>query len=421
MAGEPTLDLSKEWALVNESMFGGPGGPVGPINVNGIDLADSSALGGVNIPDNLPQGDGSGEKWHECVEVFPSELFSPSTAQSGGNPPPSTGALKEEDKWNFVMNKLISIESNTCNLTKNVSTLAGKVDVQAGVLKEVKSATALNEQKINDLYKKQEAIAAEVDQRVEARLRIVEASVQQENAAFKAQVLEEAKEQRQADSQEARDEFIQEQCESRKPNLLFVGLNEAEGEEPIKVISSFLKKCMGITGVRVDTAYRLGKPGGSKPRPILARFPFMAQRQRIWYSKSKIKPTEEGEKVWIHEDLPKKAKHVQRTFYRILKKAKSLGGRFEGAHIMGQSLYIDGKAYREENLEALPADLRPSSLATLQSENAVAFFGRFSPFSNHHPSPFTLNNRIFSCMEQFLAWSRASLAGDQTLISRPSK
>lgn len=415
MGDKPAVDFAKVWSVEEDKLSP-------PSSASIIDLPQSGAPGGTSIPENLPEAQEENlylEKWHECINTFPSDPYSVQYDIDEGNNSTSTGGeLKGDDRWNFVMNKLISIENNTSNLTRNVSTLSSKVDAQANLLQEVKSSTKTNEQKINDLYKKQESITAEVDQRVEARFKLLEKSIQQGNAAFQAQVLTQADEKVKDATQEMRDEFIQEQCESRKLNLMFVGIKEKEEEEPTKVITSFLKNRMDITGVRVDTAYRLGKPGGNKSRPILARFGFMAHRKRVWFSKSKIKPDPEEGRVWINEDLPKAAKHVHRIFYKILRKAKTLGDSYEGAHSKGQTLFIGGEAYREENLETLPDVLRPSSLATIQSEGTLAFFGRYSPLSNHHPSPFLLHDKHFTCMEQFLAWSRATLAGEQDLISK---
>lgn len=416
--GEPVAEeIARGWAVRENDTVGWNSATAAP-GVAGIDLANSFSLNGVSIPENLPQfQDGwMVEKWHECVDTFPSEYSSQGAPQEGVDRS-NSGQLKEEDRWNFVMNKLISIEKNTCNLTKDFNTLSSKVEAQEGLIKGVKSATTSNEKQINELYKKQESIAAEFDQRVEAKLRLEEDSRQRENAAFQAQIMQKVDERVRDAAQEMRDDFIQEQCESRKLNLIFVGIKETEGEVPLSVITSFLKNRMQITGARVDSAYRLGKVGGNNPRPILARFPYPA-RQRIWFSKSKIKSNKEEGKVWIHEDLPKAAKYIHRICYRILKKAKSLGDRYEGAHIKGQCLFVNVEAYRLENLESLPEELRPSSLATLQSESAVAFFGRFSPLSNHHPSPFQVHDKFFTCMEQFLAWSRATLAEDQALISK---
>lgn len=381
--------------------------------------------GAVSIPDNLPNM--LVERWHECLEVLPSESYYENRADRQGHSfsstppvmyPPKPKDRQEEDRWNLIMNKLTNIENNTGTLSRDVSALTEKVEGQAVTLKEVKATSESNEQKINHLYKSQETLLAEMDQKLENKFRIMEASIQEGNAAFQAGVLKQTEEKVKEVSQELKDDFLQEKCTNRKLNLLLIGIKETEGENLLEVITSIFTKKMALKDIEVDVAYRLGKTGGVKPRPVLVRFPRMAPRQRVWFSKSKLKSDEENGKIWINEDLPKAVKHAQRTFYRVLQKARSLKGRFEGAHIMGQSLIIDGKAYGEDNLESLPDILRPSNLATLQSEKAVAFFGRFSPLSNHHPSPFYLEENHFSCMEQFLAWRRASLSGDQSLISR---
>lgn len=408
----------------NPKVAGKPGYPPlnQPVNFKDIDLpspwsrAEASGIAeAVSIPENLPIL--GAEMWHECLDSFPID-------QCLGNDnnknvlPSETGIRKEEDRWNFVMNKLINIEQNTGNLTRNVYTLNNKVDSQAELLKEVKSSAVANEQKINDLYKKQEAIMEEVDQRVAAKFKLLEASMQQGNVAFQAQVREDTADQICKVKKEFEDEKLQDRCESRRINLLLVGIKETEGEDLRQVVTSFFSKRMSLPDIQVDTAYRLGKSGGSKPRPTLVRFSGMEYRQKVWFAKSKTKTEKGEERVWIHEDLPKPVKHAHRTLFRILRKAKSLEGRFEDAHIKGQSLYIGGKQYRVDNLESLPEELRPSNLAILQSEQVMVFFGRFTPLSNHHPSPFRIQDRAFTCMEQFLAWSRASLADDQNLISR---
>lgn len=396
------------------------------MNANDINLAFSwgedgteSAAAAVSIPENLH--DFKGEEWYECINTSPNvsyaEVFHTNSGDERPNLQRAEGG-KDEDRWNFIMSKLINIEKNTSNLTKNVNSLSSKVELQEGAIKGVVSVSASNKRDITDLYKKQEAMLAEVDQKVEAKLKLMQATLQTENAAFKDELMVQADDKIRQETREIKDEVLQAKCDARKINLLIVGIKEKEGENLKDVISSFFTKNMALSGIEIVSTYRLGKLGGNRPRLILVRFASMAHRQQVWFSKSKIKPDEEGGKIWIHEDLPKAAKHVQRSFFKVLKKAKSIEGRFEEAYIMGKSLYIDGKAYGEKDLELLPDVLRPSNMATLQSDTTVAFFGRFSPLSNHHPSPFSLDDRQFTCMEQFLAWSRATLAGDQSLISR---
>lgn len=386
-------------------------------NSEDIDLAckgeqegASGGVGAVSIPENLPAF--GFESWQEWADPTPIDVYYDSVEE------PTQGGKGDDDRWNFVMNKLINIENNTCCLTRDVSALTSKVDGQAGLLKEVKSSTEENAGKIQDLYKRQESMLAEIDQRLEAKFKLMETSVQKGNEAFQAAVLEKAEDQAREATQDVKDEMLQGLCEFRKLNLLLIGMKEKEGEDITLMVSTFFSKRMQLSDIEFNAAYRLGKPGGPNSRPVLVRFPRPAPRQRVWFSKSKIKTDKGEDKIWIQEDLPKAVKQVQRTFFRVLKKARSIEGRFQDAHIKGQSLIIDGKAYGENNLELLPDILRPSNLATLQSDSAVAFFGRFSPLSNHHPSPFYLDGIHFSCMEQFLAWSRATLAEDQPLITK---
>lgn len=201
--------------------------------------------------------------------------------------------------------------------------------------------------------------------------------------------------------------------------MLIIGIPESEKDETKDLANSFFKKRMALSDVKVDIAYRLGKEGSHKPRPILVKFKEMAHRNKVWFSKSKISQ-KEG-RAWIQEDLPKAVKNSYRIFFRILKRARSLGNRFPDAHIKGQSLVVEGKAYGEGDLELLPDVLRPSNLATIQSDVALIYFGRFSPLSNHHLSPFTLDGLEFSCMEQYIAWSRATHAGKANLAAKALK
>lgn len=395
------------------------------MNANNIDLASSwggngteSYAAAVSIPENLPGA--YEEMWHECIDIPQNGSYAESHVMKEYPAPPAGGKKTEDERWNFIMNKLINIENNTCNLTQDFNTLSTKVEGQAGLLEEVKTATASNEKSINELYKNLEAVTAEVDRRVAAQMKLREASMQQENFSFKAEVLKEAKDMIREETKEIKDDVLQGKCNFRKINLLVVGIKEAEGENLKEKVSSFFTKNMALPGIKMDASYRLGKPGGDNARPILVRFSSMPHRQRVWFAKSKIKEDEVNGKVWIQEDLPRAAKHVHRTFYKILRKAKSMGGQFEGAHIRGHNLYIDGQAYGEDDVESLPDVLRPSNMATLQSQEAVAFFGRSSPLSNHHPSPFTLDGNHYTCMEQFLAWSKATMAGNQPLISKAS-
>lgn len=91
---------------------------------------------------------------------------------------------------------------------------------------------------------------------------------------------------------------------------------------------------------------------------------------------------------------------------------------FKSVQLKGTKLIIDGQSFGKSDLEALPEPLRPANLATLRSSKVVIFFGRTSPLSNHHHSPMLIDGHHFACVEQFLAWKRATLVGNEPLASK---
>lgn len=389
-------------------------------------------INNTSIPLNLPQL--SPERWDEGWSG--DEEFSDHNSVNFYSLPssPKPEIKSAEGRWEFIMDKLINIENNTTSLRNDFSSLSDKVEsqssqllqvkasvadlsdevsLQAAQLLQVKSSIASNEKKISEYDKKQESALAGFDQQLGQKFKQMESSFKQENELFKQVLLCETKKQIQ---ESTKDEILQGQCEQRKLNLIFVGLAENESRADSDIVKDFLTKGLNFKDADIISAYRLGKSVGHKPRPILARFAHMGQRNRVWFSKASIK--QEEDRVWIQEDLPKLMKNSYRSLYKVLKKAKSLGDRFPGAQIIGQSIVIDDKSYRVEDLESLPDILRPSSLACLQSDNAFVFFGRASPFSNHHHSPFTIDDHLFQCMEQYLAWRRAKLADRQDLVDK---
>lgn len=149
----------------------------------------------------------------------------------------------------------------------------------------------------------------------------------------------------------------------------------------------------------------------------MVKFHRLPDRHRVWFSKSKLKQ-DKTRKIWLQEDLPKPMKTAQRSLYQAFKKAKSMPDSFKTVQLRGTKLILDGRAYGEKDMETLPPALHPASMATRHSDSVIVFFGRASPLSNHHPSPFQLEGHNFGSMEQFLAWRRARVSGKKALINR---
>lgn len=175
------------------------------------------------------------------------------------------------------------------------------------------------------------------------------------------------------------EDFMEEKSQSRKNNLIIVGLQEAEEEtEDLNLVKSLFAKTLKITDVKIAEVIRLGKPGGTGPRPLLVKFMKWAARKKVWFAKSKLKDYQLS-KVWLQEDMPKPMKDAQRVLYHTFKKAKSMTSEFKSVQLKGTKLIIDGNAFGEQDLEALPPALRPHNLATRQSDTVMVFFGKASP------------------------------------------
>lgn len=231
------------------------------------------------------------------------------------------------------------------------------------------------------------------------------------------QKLAEAK--RQADYQGLRDQAF-----STRHNLVLVGLTEAPEEDTSKVVSEFFSKSLGLKNIKIGVAYRMGNAAADSSdaysRPILVSFPILPQRNRVWKKRSVSQNEGDNPKVRIHADLPKKLRDGVQSLYMVAKAASS-SGKYHSAKVRNYALELDGQVYLPSELEMLPPEIRPSSLAAPRSESALVFFSRHAILSNHHPSIFTIGDQQFHSMEQFLALRRAQLSGDASFIQRASE
>lgn len=51
-----------------------------------------------------------------------------------------------------------------------------------------------------------------------------------------------------------------------------------------------------------------------------------------------------------------------------------------------------------------------------QNKETAIFFGKYSPLSNHHPSPFNFRGNNYATVEQYLAVAKAKIANNQALV-----
>lgn len=208
----------------------------------------------------------------------------------------------------------------------------------------------------------------------------------------------------------------------RKNNLVLEGIKEdynGRGSSTGEQVFTFIRNVLGLSGIELDMAYRLGRPryGSAVPRPILVRFTRLGDRMEVWRTKYKLN-TRYNSHFVIKEDLPPQLRPIQATLLKVVQEAKKYPDRYGYASIRDFKLFLDGRYYEVDQLETLPDKLRPSSIATPGNTQVVVFFGKDSKFSNHHSAAFTVDGTTFSSMEQYLAFSRARILQRRDLAER---
>ena len=81
-------------------------------------------------------------------------------------------------------------------------------------------------------------------------------------------------------------------------------------------------------------------------------------------------------------------------------------------------MIIKGKAYSTETVGDIPREFQPSYNATRCNDKMIIFHGRESPFSNFHPSEFTIGDHTYCHNEQFYQSKKAQEFNDENLAAK---
>lgn len=217
---------------------------------------------------------------------------------------------------------------------------------------------------------------------------------------------------------------LKSEADSRRCNLIIEGIQEQEGatvteEITEKQIKSFFTETLNLPKFEIASAFRLGKPrqGSSRPRPIKVRFLRPIEREWVWRAKALLAENRDRTHN-IKEDLPPKLRSQMSALIRVSQIARKYPDLYQNVWIQDFKICINGSVYTADQLESLPAKLRPSVSSTPGNIYVVVFYGRDSKFSNHYQCSFTWDNKDFSSIEQYLAFRRACIAGRKDLANQ---
>lgn len=228
---------------------------------------------------------------------------------------------------------------------------------------------------------------------------------------------------------------------SRRSNLKFYGIKEEEGKESeldceLK-INVFLQSYLQFEGnIHVERCHRLGKKNSNAkyPRPIIVRFTFFKERQRVWKNKSLLSdkpkkktnenpdqnhespaptppPSQPKSNVIIKEDFPLEVEKRVNKLMPIFLAAKNRKDIY--ADLVADKLYLNGKLFTVNNLDSLPDDLKPENLALKVKDDTLLFWKGEAYLSNFHPSKFEEGATKYNCVEQYLCSKKALCCSDE--------
>ena len=220
---------------------------------------------------------------------------------------------------------------------------------------------------------------------------------------------------------ESENKFLKEKVQDleqylRRKNIKLLGVQDSQGSKSCKqlVLQLFQSVGLKIDPRDIIQAHRIGR--SSRIQPIIVQMLYPETIEDIFKLRGALK---DKRNVTVVKDLPDSTHAARKVLVPVLHEAKRIQiPGHASAKLSGNFLLLNGKRYSIKNLSDLPDVLQPSRVFTPEKANQVAFFTKFSPLSNHHQSPFSVEGKHFNCMEQFLMCSKAIMFNDLELSDR---
>lgn len=393
----------------------------------------------------------------------------------GSTLPPSTPA----DAWHLAytelramgkrMNQLDKIERDVESLKNQMGTVSKKtehlenciqnhytdINYLKSAVGEIKTSIKKHDESVAKLWTFVGDIATKTDQRVREIKQAIQENINQigqlaniktdirkevstmireSTQTIKTEIKTELSEQITKSSQTTKEDFnntinrhahdvaykaLQDQAYFNRHNLVLLGMQEQGQDSAFTQATKLFKSELKLSNLSVDVAYRMGKPpaqGSSYSRPIVVKFSKISSRNSVWKKRNDISRNDRSKYV-LQADLPKQLREDLQILYRV-QRAAIKSNQYQTAEVKNYKLYLDGEDFAAWELEELPIPFRPSTLATRESQDSLAFYSKHSPLSNHHPSPFEVRGRSYANMEQYLAYKKARLSGQKSFINR---
>ena len=184
------------------------------------------------------------------------------------------------------------------------------------------------------------------------------------------------------------DEIEDLKARSMRDNLIFnfkpssQNYAESKTEDSVLMISGFLDRELGITGVYIQSAHRLGKYAPDKLRPMIARIPDSANRMKILRANSRLT----GTGYFITQQIPSSA--TERKLFALPEYKLKKENVQNNAILRMDKLYVRGKLQTQFTRTSLPNHTDELPIKKVikaskeKSESLSAFRGYYSEASS---------------------------------------
>ena len=192
----------------------------------------------------------------------------------------------------------------------------------------------------------------------------------------------------------------------KRDNLLFLNVPFAVNENCEKTIRGIMAS-MGIedsSEIKFVRCHRVKM--GKAPFPIICRFHYFGDRQRVFDKRKELK----GTNVFVEEHFSEETYKQRKALLPIQLAARKQGLK---SFLKLDKVMIDGKLYGVNDLENLPVSLKYVATCSKQNDEVVAFFGERSPLSNFYKTSFTDGSTTYHSTEMYLQHHKALLFQDE--------
>ena len=210
------------------------------------------------------------------------------------------------------LDKLDQIESSVRKIDLRMSKVETRLDKTEAVVQGVEKSVEYVSQKYDDFSEENKSDRKAVKSLSKTVSELQSGTVEMKNSLSEALKL----------NTELKEEVLDLKSRSMRDNLVFTNIPETTNENTEAVLADFLREKMNIRNISFERVHRIRlknpmKLKGKKVRPIVAKFTFFKERERVRTSGRRLAGTDFG----MHEQYPEEIEERRRPLYPLLRMA----------------------------------------------------------------------------------------------------